>query len=81
MSQSQPEFVAFPEENGQPAFIALRLPKEMVPPPEMLALSDGLLVRFRSEEGFKRFMVAAIETASLVWPEIAAEWRDTGDES
>lgn len=69
---SQPEFLAFPDDD----YIALRLPKEMVPPPEMIAASDGLLIRFKSAEGFKRFMVGAMETASLVWPEIAADWND-----
>lgn len=38
--------------------------------------ATGHLVRVRSAEGFRAFMLAAIETAALVWPDIAKEWKD-----
>ena len=72
MASDKPEFLAFPEDG----YVEFQIPKAMVPPPEMLAVSDGFLLRFKSAEGFKNFMVAAMETASLVWPDIAQEWKD-----
>lgn len=72
---SGPSVVAAPEEG----FVALSIPREMIPPlpPE----ATGHLIRIRSAEGFKNLMLAMIEAASNVWPEIAAEWRDVGGES
>lgn len=66
----RPEMLAFPDDG----FIALKIPKEMIPalPPE----ATGHLIRFKSAEGFKAFIVSAMEAASLVWPEIAQEWID-----
>lgn len=66
-----PRMMAFPDDG----FVALHTPDEMVPaerPPN----ADGYLIRFKSAEGFKAFMVAALEAASMVWPEIAQEWID-----
>lgn len=77
---SQPAFRAFPAEGDSPAFIALHIPKEMIPPAEMLALSDGVLLRFRSSEGFRHFMVQAMEHGALVWPDLAMEWKDEESE-
>lgn len=68
----KPEFLAFPDDG----VIAFRLPASMIPPPELLAISDGFLLRFKSAEGFRNFLVGAMETAALVWPEIALEWKD-----
>ncbi len=73
----KPEFLAFPDDGK----IALRIPRAMIPRPEILAMSDGMLVRFNSAEGFKNFMVMAMETASLVWPDIAIDWKDPETDS
>lgn len=71
-AENGPSFRAFPEDG----FIALHIPKEMIPPAEILAASDGVLMRIRSAEGFRLFVVAAVEHAALVWPEVAQEWKD-----
>lgn len=66
----KPEWLAFPDDG----FVALKIPRELC-----VALPDdatGQLIRVKSAEGFKNFMLAAIEAAALVWPEIAEEWRD-----
>ena len=71
-SSKQPTFVAFQDDG----FIALEIPSDLVPSDDQHKGSTGVLLRFKSAEGFQRFMVAAMETASLVWTEIAAEWND-----
>lgn len=68
----QPSFLAFPQEG----YMALELPNSMIPSEEERRGSSGMLVRFRTSTGFQAFMLSAIETASLVWPDIAAEWDD-----
>lgn len=35
-----------------------------------------ILLRFKTPEGFKRFMLGAMEAAAAVWPEIAKEWDE-----
>jgi hypothetical protein len=67
----RPAMIAFPDEG----FVALKLPSEMVPSDAAREGSSGVLIRFKSEEGFKAFMVDAMEVATLVWPNIAIEWR------
>lgn len=67
----EPEMLAFPADG----FIALKTPVEMVPrdlPPN----ADAFLMRFRTADGFKAFLVEAMEAASMVWPEIAQDWLD-----
>lgn len=69
-SPAKPEWLAFPDDG----FVALALPAEMfqqLPPG-----ATAHLVRVKSVEGFKAFMLGAIEAASFVWPEVAAEWKD-----
>lgn len=66
---------AFPKEG----FVALALPSETIK--RAVAIGDAaggaseFLVRFKTEDGFKRFLISAVEAASLVWPGIAAEWN------
>lgn len=69
---NHPRMLAFPSDG----FIALHLPRGLVPPAAQLEEADGVLVRFKSAEGFKAFLVDAIQAAAQVWPEIAAEWND-----
>lgn len=70
---------AFPAEG----FVALALPAETIKQAVDVGNQYGgaseFLVRFKTEEGFKRFLVAAVEAASQVWPGIAAEWNERKD--
>lgn len=68
--KGKPTFVAFPDDG----YIALDLPREMFGP--LPPGASGHLLRFKSSEGFRNFMVAAMETAALVWPDIAKEWAE-----
>lgn len=69
-SPTLPSMMAFPEDG----FVALAIPREMLDalPKE----ASAFLVRIKSAAGFKEFMLAAVEAAAQVWPEIAAEWLD-----
>ncbi len=62
--------LAFPEDG----FIAIEIPREHFA--DLPRAATGVLVRIKSSEGFKDFMVAAIEAAAQVWPDIAAQWED-----
>lgn len=55
--------------------VTLNLPVEIIPNP-LPAGADALCVRFKTAEGFRRFMVAAMDAAAKTWPDIAAEWFD-----
>lgn len=70
----KPSFLAFPEDG----YIAFEIPNAMIPVDAARKGSTGMLLRFKSAEGFKNFLVGAMETAALVWPEIAQEWKDLG---
>ena len=71
-TKTQPSFLAFPEEH----FMALEIPNAMIPTEDMREGKIGMLLRFRTEEGFKNFMIEAMEAAALVWPGIAMDWKD-----
>jgi hypothetical protein len=60
---------AFPRDG----FVALKIPADEFPvlPPE----ADSYLIRFKSEEGAKNFMIAFMEAAARVFPGIADEWN------
>lgn len=70
-------FLAFPDDG----YIALEIPNSMVPKDQARMLDaegkgGGMLLRFKSVEGFKNFMLGAMETAALVWPDIAEIWNE-----
>lgn len=65
-------FQAYPQDG----FIALRVPKELIPAAKILAKSDGVLLRIKTADDFRKFMLSAMEHAALVWPDISWEWND-----
>lgn len=57
-------------------FIAIKVPRAAIGelPPE----ATHILLRFKTPEGFKAFMLSAMDAAAAVWPDIAKDWEDEG---
>lgn len=62
------KMMAFPDDG----FVALRIPRESVADVLKYPSAD-CLIRIKSKEGFREFIVAAFEAAEQVWPEITKE--------
>ena len=67
-SNPEPTWNAFPEDG----FIALEIPPALIP--RGVPKGAGYLIRVKSPEGFRNFLVAAMEAARLTWPEIDAKY-------
>ena len=67
-SNPEPTWNAFPEDG----FIALEIPPALIP--RGVPKGAGYLIRVKSPEGFRNFLVAAMEAARLTWPEINADY-------
>lgn len=66
------EMMAFPDDGFVAGFVALRIPRESLADVLKYPSAD-CLIRIKSKEGFRAFILAAFEAAEQVWPEISKE--------
>lgn len=63
------EIKAFPLDG----YIGLEIPKAALPDVPGV---QSYLIRFKSPDGFKEFMMAAMDAARQTWPEIEKLWNE-----